>query len=321
VLFDKKGRVKIADFGLARILGREPESYRLTGAKDFMGTPHYMAPEQIEHPQAVDHRADIYSLGVVFYEMLTGELPLGRFAPPSKKVQVDVRLDEVVLHALEKEPDRRYQQASQVKTDVETIASSGRTGAPGSLTPALPPTATDREAILKRVLNPAIGLFITGILCWVIIPFTFVILWRLIKHAGPGQAANTFFNNGLLPMIVGTLMILGGQKMKRLEAYGLAVAACVLPMGVLLFKMMGMLLTRSIMIGPADLIGAPMGLWALVVLSRPEVKAAFARVASSTSAGVPTARGRFLTVLLVSLCLTVLINYNRGGLGLSRAFA
>ena len=61
-------------------------------------------------------------MGVVFYEMLTGELPLGKFQPPSKKVEVDVRLDEVVLRALEKEPERRYQQARQVKTDVETIA-------------------------------------------------------------------------------------------------------------------------------------------------------------------------------------------------------
>ncbi len=121
VLVDKKGRVKIADFGLAKILGREPKDLRLTGARDVVGTPNYMAPEQVEKPHQVDHRADIYSLGVVFYEMLTGELPLGRFAPPSRKVQVDVRLDEVVLHALEKEPERRYQQASQVKSDVETI--------------------------------------------------------------------------------------------------------------------------------------------------------------------------------------------------------
>lgn len=124
VLLDKRGRVKIADFGLAKILGLEPKDLRLTGARDVVGTPHYMAPEQVEHPQTVDHRADIYSLGVVFYEMLTGELPLGKFAPPSCKVQVDVRLDEVVLHALEKEPQRRYQHASEVKTDVETISSS-----------------------------------------------------------------------------------------------------------------------------------------------------------------------------------------------------
>jgi hypothetical protein len=87
-----------------------------------VGTPHYMAPEQLEKPLTVDHRADIYSLGVVFYEMLTGELPLGKFELPSKKVQIDVRLDDVVLHTLEKEPDRRYQHANQLKTDVETIS-------------------------------------------------------------------------------------------------------------------------------------------------------------------------------------------------------
>ncbi len=121
ILIDKKGRVKIADFGIAKILGREGERTNLTSSQQVVGTPHYMAPEQIEHPQAVDHRADIYSLGVVFYEMLTGELPLGKFAPPSQKAQVDVRLDQVVLHALEKEPRRRYQQVREVKTDVDTI--------------------------------------------------------------------------------------------------------------------------------------------------------------------------------------------------------
>ena len=81
-----------------------------------------MAPEQMEGSHAVDHRADIYSLGVVFYEMLTGEVPMGHFEPPSKKVEIDVRLDEVVLRALEREPERRYQHASDVKTDVESIS-------------------------------------------------------------------------------------------------------------------------------------------------------------------------------------------------------
>lgn len=121
ILVDKQGRVKIADFGLAKIVGREAHDFMLTGVGEVMGTPAYMAPEQVEHPSEVDHRADIYSLGVVFYQMLTGELPLGRFAPPSRKVQIDVRLDEVVLRALEKEPGLRYQQAGEVKTEVETI--------------------------------------------------------------------------------------------------------------------------------------------------------------------------------------------------------
>jgi tRNA A-37 threonylcarbamoyl transferase component Bud32 len=131
ILLDKKGRVKISDFGLAKLLDKPATAYTLTAAGHKMGTPHYMAPEQIEHPGQVDHRADIYSLGVVFYEMLTGELPIGRFAPPSQKVQVDVRLDKVVLRTLEKEPERRYQHASEVKTDVETIkADSGGPQAP-----------------------------------------------------------------------------------------------------------------------------------------------------------------------------------------------
>ena len=131
ILLDKKGRVKIADFGLAKLLGRTPADFTLTQPQHVLGTPHYMAPEQLEKPTTVDQRADIYSLGVVFYEMLTGELPLGRFQPPSQRVQVDVRLDEVVLKALEKEPERRYQQAIQVKTDVEQISGTPQAPAAG----------------------------------------------------------------------------------------------------------------------------------------------------------------------------------------------
>ncbi|MDB5310081.1 MAG: Serine/threonine protein kinase [Gemmataceae bacterium] len=117
--------VKIADFGLAKVA--DPTGVSLTRTDQAMGTPHYMAPEQWEKPAEVDHRADIYALGVVLYELLTGELPLGRFDPPSQKVRLDIRIDEVVLRALAKEPDRRYQHASQVKIDLEQI----RTGSGG----------------------------------------------------------------------------------------------------------------------------------------------------------------------------------------------
>jgi serine/threonine protein kinase len=139
ILIDKEGKVKIADFGIAKMI--EPQAGRADlpvspdigaarqhGPTGVVGTPKYMAPEQAEKPEEVDHRADIYSLGVVFYEMLTGELPGKLLEAPSKKVQIDVRLDEVVLRALERKPELRYQQAGDVKTMVETIAQTGEVG-------------------------------------------------------------------------------------------------------------------------------------------------------------------------------------------------
>ena len=119
VLVDRSGRVKITDFGLAKILDQAGPSVTITGTGQVMGTPQYMAPEQLANSN-VDHRADIYSLGVVFYELLTGNLPRGRFELPSRRIDVDVRLDEVVLRALEQDPDLRYQHARELKTDVAT---------------------------------------------------------------------------------------------------------------------------------------------------------------------------------------------------------
>jgi len=153
LLLDKVGRVKVADFGIAKMLGTvngggnagesaAPENATQTA----VGTPSYSAPEQKTDPQRVDSRADIYSLGVVFYEMLTGELPGKRIEPPSRKVQIDVRLDEVVLRALEKSPELRYQKVSEVKTMVETIVSSGSAGVP----PADAATSRRTERELKR---------------------------------------------------------------------------------------------------------------------------------------------------------------------------
>jgi serine/threonine protein kinase len=155
ILLDRRGRVKVADFGLAKIVGTErgsvsrsrdenadaseksessitsgsaaghrPALQELTDAGKVMGTPQYMSPEQIHAPSEVDHRADIYALGVVFYQMLTGELPGKQLQPPSTKVHIDVRLDEIVLRALEKNPELRYQQVSEVKTLVETIVAT-----------------------------------------------------------------------------------------------------------------------------------------------------------------------------------------------------
>ncbi len=158
ILVDRQGRVKVADFGLAKLVEpmAEPQvgaspieaTATLTEAGRVMGTPQYMAPEQREHPAAVDHRADIYALGVVLYQMLTGELPGRKIEPPSKKVQIDVRLDAVVLRALEQKPDLRYQQASILKTQVETICATPAQGSARQLVAPNP----EREKREKQII-------------------------------------------------------------------------------------------------------------------------------------------------------------------------
>jgi len=132
ILLDRAGHVKVADFGIAKLAGVEMGSDtggevstpNLTSAGNVLGTPAYMAPEQMTEPEKVDHRADIYAVGAVFYQMLTGETPKVAAAPPSRKVDIDVRLDEIVLRALEKDPERRYQQVSEVRTRLDTLNSA-----------------------------------------------------------------------------------------------------------------------------------------------------------------------------------------------------
>lgn len=118
LLVDTQGKIMIADFGLAKMSGGAADL--LTQTQQVMGTFNYMAPEQRERPTEVDHRADIYSLGVVIYELLTGELPIGRFQPPSQMSAVGEGIDEIVMRALEKEPSRRYQQVNEIKTGFAT---------------------------------------------------------------------------------------------------------------------------------------------------------------------------------------------------------
>jgi len=229
VLLDNEGTVKIADFGLAKLITKAPDERTLTRQGLVMGTPHYMAPEQIEKPAEVDHRADIYSLGVVLYEMLTGELPIGRFAPPSEKVHVDVRLDEVVLRALEKDVGRRYQAVTDVKTG---IADLGDGVASADARRHVPPVESTRSRLaLWAVLLPIIGVLVSVVAS---------IGMTLLQPSG-----GTFRGAGMpivlsLSTITGVAVLVGSvlaivalvqiQRSKgRLHGTGFAIAGLILP--------------------------------------------------------------------------------------------
>lgn len=134
ILLDAKGRVKVADFGLAKVAMEahpsivEGAMYTRTGAA--MGTPEYAAPEQMSGIGAIDHRADLYSLGVLLYEMLTGSVPRGVFDPPSRKAGTDPRFDAIVLRAMQESPERRYPDAASLKTDLLALAQPAPSIAP-----------------------------------------------------------------------------------------------------------------------------------------------------------------------------------------------
>jgi len=269
ILLDMKGRVKIADFGLAKLLGADvgsKTSLTLASPHRMLGTPHYMAPEQTERPLEVDHRADIYSLGVVFYEMLTGELPLGRFPLPSERGHGDPVLDRIVVRALEKDPGRRFQRASDIKTAVASAVAGTPPVAAAVATPARPVGAAtaftprpgtpgsavqvpsgmrvvDMRDTLQRVRIPSIALMVAG-------------------------AVSLLSVMGTIP--TGAVLVAGGYAMMRLQWRPLVLTACIFAL---------------VPVPPWHLlIALPIGIWCLAVINRSDVKAAFRAVAAERKA-------------------------------------
>ena len=155
VLVDAEGRVKVTDFGIARA-----GTSQMTETGSIVGTAQYLSPEQARGGE-VDPRSDLYSLGVVLYELLTGKTPFDGDTPveiamkhlsnapkpPSKlRPEVPPELDKVVLRALAKNPDERYQSADEMEADLERVARGAPVSAATAATqilPAAPPVATD----------------------------------------------------------------------------------------------------------------------------------------------------------------------------------
>ena len=121
ILLGDDGSLKIADFGIAKIVDGQ-SSNRVTATRQVLGTPHYLAPEQLDAPNEADHRVDIYAVGVVFYELLTRRLPLGTFEAPSHlNPNLDQRYDALVSRTLNRRPTARYQSAEELRQAIENL--------------------------------------------------------------------------------------------------------------------------------------------------------------------------------------------------------
>lgn len=150
VLIDTEGRVRVADFGLAkRIVGEGEDSSALQTMTGYaMGTPVYMAPESLEEGNKVDHRADLYAVGVMLYQLLTGKLPQGIFRLPSEEnPAIDARFDRLIALAMESSPDHRYQDADSFRRGLDEILSSPVTKA--EVESQVAPMTLVREAVAK----------------------------------------------------------------------------------------------------------------------------------------------------------------------------
>jgi len=190
IMIDREGNAKIMDFGIARSLHTRGG----TGSGVIIGTPEYMAPEQADGKD-VDHRADIYALGAILFEMVTGRLPFEgetplsivlkhRSEPPvdptTLNAQISPALSEVILRCLEKSRDRRYQQVADLQEDLERIA-QGLPTTQRSLTARKP--VTTREITVKFSLKK---LLVPGLVATTAVVAALILLLREPAEEAPG---------------------------------------------------------------------------------------------------------------------------------------
>jgi len=183
IMIDKEGNARIMDFGIARSL----KAKGITGAGVMIGTPEYMSPEQVEGKD-VDQRSDIYSLGVILYEMVTGQVPFEGDTPftigvkhkseipkdPKElNAQIPEDLSRVILRCLEKDKEKRYQNAGEVRSELSRIEEG---------IPTTEREVPKRRPITSREITVQFSLkklFIPG-LVFIALIIIGVIIWKLL---------------------------------------------------------------------------------------------------------------------------------------------
>jgi len=118
IMIDRDRRVKLMDFGISKLM----DNPRMTGTAVVMGTPYYMSPEQLRTSHDVDARADIYSVGVVLYEVLTGNMPTGVPRPASQMLgEIPPAMDDIVAKCVDPNPERRFQNAAELRAALQPV--------------------------------------------------------------------------------------------------------------------------------------------------------------------------------------------------------
>lgn len=298
ILLDRQGQAKLADFGIARIVRSEDGGSEVHAAeRGLVGTPPYISPEQREHPQQADHRADLYSLGVILHEMLTGQVPGDPVIPPSVLRNVDRRWDPIVLRLLHRDPRERFQQAS----DVQSAISSGIHPAisQGGLDPSRAGSTNAADLVVdaaawrfneSQLRAATVGLMVSGAANLLFLlflaasaallvaldrngvdldgPLPGLAAWLQEPIASPGKLVLAL---SLALLAVGNgLVIQGARAIRDRRSYRLGLLASALAM----------------VLPPANLLGFPCGLWALVILGRRITQAAFRAAYESRRARV-----------------------------------
>jgi serine/threonine protein kinase len=124
ILIGSDGTVKVADFGLAKTLVDDTHFYGFTQTRDTFGTPYYIAPEVTRQAGMADQRSDVYSLGVLLYELLSGAVPMGQYTPLSQRIDIDRRIDTILAEALADDPQRRTDTVSELAIRTRRLARS-----------------------------------------------------------------------------------------------------------------------------------------------------------------------------------------------------
>lgn len=287
VIVGPTGHVKVVDFGLAKLTDPAQRELALTATRQVMGTPRYMSPEQMDSPQSVDHRSDIYSAGVILYELLTGELPTGHFVPPSQKGNGDVHLDEVVMRALAREPERRFQTIADFRSQLE--AAVGERRAPAEVRwpqDAWPQGAQQQLDLVAK------GIHLAAAFQWFVANLVFLYIF-VVSNWIPNQSiwVAAFLATGIFGA---TLSLFGGWRMLRRESYWSSVAAC----------------AASMVCFPSNIIGLPLGIIGLSMLMRDDVRQQFAgqsKASKPSGTSVLLLTSSVMNVLMIPMFITFVV--------------